>query len=231
VSGLADKIKTQGYWSVIIRPETYDPKKVVYEELFPLIRRLSVSIRGWDFPHISDEGPIRDIDWVGQEIDWDNHVESWRFHQTGLFAYLGGYWIDWTTDTRNWSPKPPDPYVGKIIGVSDIAMRFYEFFKLAAGFALSDAGAEQMVVKIEAHHLNGRSLWVDSSSHFPFPSPNVARLVSFPQQGVFSREVLISRSDQLARDWARQLYARFGWEPSNEVVEVMQKKFSFRGKL
>ncbi len=220
---IADKIKTRGYWSVMIHPTIYVEKRIEnYASLFPLIRRLSVKIRGWDFPHIGNSEPIRSHDWVGQEIEWYNEVESWRFYQSGLFVYLGGYEIDWTNDTSSWSPKPPEPYQEKVLGVSDIAVRFLEFFKLASGLALSEAGSERMYIKIEAHKLADRYLWVDSRNRAPFSTRYSASIESFPQEAEFDRDTLIASTSSLAGQWAWQLYQRFGWKPTDELVSSLR---------
>ncbi len=225
---IADKIKTRGYWSVVIRPIVFVENRIEnYSTLFPLVQRLSVRVRGWDFPHIGDnEKTIRGRDWIGQEIDWDNVVESWRFYQSGHFAYLGGYWIDWTNDTAIWSPKPPEPYREKIIGVSDIAARYFEFFKFASGLALSEAGSERIYIRIEAHKLAGRYLWVDSNNRFPFRFPYTATVESFPQEAEFDRDTLIASSSSLSENWAKQLYQRFGWEPTDGLIKSMRKDFA-----
>jgi hypothetical protein len=52
--------------------------------LYPLLQKTAVSRRGWDFPHLdAHQRTHRDIDWIGEETDFANRLESWRFYQSG----------------------------------------------------------------------------------------------------------------------------------------------------
>lgn len=54
MTGLLRKIGSRGYWHVIIRPSKYKKKRIEdISALFPLLEKLKVRWRGWDFPHLN----------------------------------------------------------------------------------------------------------------------------------------------------------------------------------
>ena len=56
-----DKIRTRGYWRVLIRPTQFDENHIAdYSDLFPIVEKNSVQLRGWDYPHIDHRSqPLR----------------------------------------------------------------------------------------------------------------------------------------------------------------------------
>jgi hypothetical protein len=84
-SDLLEKIRSRGYWEVAIHPGRFDHKRVTsLGHLYPLLQKTAVSRRGWDFPHLdAHQRTHRDIDWIGEETDFANRLESWRFYQSG----------------------------------------------------------------------------------------------------------------------------------------------------
>src|SRR5574338_1054048 len=90
------KIRTRGYWEVVLHPGNFVANRVSkLSELWKAAEDLSVRFRGWDFPHIDRDGPTLGTDWIESAIDWSNYVELWRFYQTGQFVYFGGLRTDW----------------------------------------------------------------------------------------------------------------------------------------
>ena len=107
-SGLLDLIKSRGHWRVEIRPTRFVPNRVErIAELYPLVERLSVRFRGWDYPHMdSRNGPHIDKDWVGQEFAWAHYKEIWRLYQSGKFIHVFALSEDWRDESDVW-PAPP----------------------------------------------------------------------------------------------------------------------------
>lgn len=145
MTDLLSKIRSRGHWRVVIRPGTFKKDRVgEISSLFPLVERSSVSIRGWDFPHIDRrKQPHIDVDWVGQELNWEHHLELWRLYQSGQFVHMGGIWEDWRDQSALW---PPDRTrkVGSRLEVLDTVFRFIEIFEFAARLCQTDAGDERV---------------------------------------------------------------------------------------
>jgi hypothetical protein len=57
-----------------------------------MIRQTKVSLRGWDYPHLSNRTEERGFgpDWVAAWSDFWGHLEYWRFYQSGQFLHLFG---------------------------------------------------------------------------------------------------------------------------------------------
>ena len=129
------KIRTRGYWRVVVRPTPFEKTHIAdYGQLFPIVQRNSVRLRGWDYPHIDSGVAETGSDWVGQECDWQHEIEVWRLYQSGQFVHyfaLAGEWRDqsdfWPAETGwNW---------GKQLYYVDTIYSFLEVFEFATRLA------------------------------------------------------------------------------------------------
>lgn len=222
------QIATKGHWKVAIRPTKFVEERLDdVTQLFPLVQRCSVQIRGWDFPHIDNHNaPLIGENFVSQEINWAQHKEWWRFYQSGLFQYLGGFTLDWFESWANVSPPVRPELRGKILGVGDVVARFAEFFGFASAYAAASVIEDSAVFEVACVGLAERQLWVDSSNRFPFsPNEYVCRIPEYVQSATFGRQKLIAESESLALQWARELFRRFGWNPSLDILESSRREF------
>jgi len=227
MSALVGKIKSHGYWRVVIRPTSHSDLRIEsVTDLFPLVQRLSVHLRGWDFPHINTHTqPAIGDNWAEQETEWEYFLERWRLFQSGQFAYLGAFGLDWVTSTDNWHPRPPKPPRDALLGISDIVCRFAEFFEFASALALSAAGGDQMHIEIGCHGIRNRELWLDDMNRVPLSLPRVAQVPEYVQKDTLRREVLIAETRSLGNRWAKELLRRFNWDASDQVLESIRSRF------
>ncbi|HXC52182.1 MAG TPA: hypothetical protein VN634_14950 [Candidatus Limnocylindrales bacterium] len=218
---VAEKIRTHGYWRVVIRPKLFVPDRIEsISDLFPLVQRSSIQIRGWDFPHIDQRHPPKiGENWVQQDIEWEHHLERWRIFQNGQFAYLKAFNLDWAEDTANWSPRPPKPPRDALIGIGDTIYRFTEIFEFASAISLTAAGDEQMFVQVGCHGIEGRELWVDGHGRMPLFPARRTDLRQYVKESSFDRSYLVAESRQIGLKWARELFRRFDWDPSLDLLE------------
>ena len=229
MSALTDEIRSRGHWSVRIHPARFNPKRVAdYGSLRSIISRTAVRLRGWDFPHIGDFHDLKHgLDWIGQETDWQYYREAWRLYQTGQFAYLGAIHEDWAERaTHGWGPPASLAEHGRLLGVGDTLFRFTEIFEFSARLALTEAGDDLMAVVIELKGLNDRSLWVDNPYRAPMDRWYTAHFDAFPYKSEVSRDRLSAEARELAVTAARDLFERFGWKPSPELLRSQQAEGS-----
>ena len=216
------KLKTRGYWEIVIRPTRFVANRVPnFHELHEIVRTKSVEIRGWDFPHYGRVEPQAGADYIEQEVDFLRHVEAWRLYQSGLFVYLGGLRADWDEQEQRLGIRwvmPP----GKVLGVADTVWTLTEAFEFAARLALSQAGSERMHVAATVHGLRGRVLHMEIQSRDLSPRPPLEGLDVLPQSGDFARERLVAESKSLALGWAREVLRRFGWDASLDILAEIQ---------
>jgi hypothetical protein len=228
MSELLNKIKSRGYWQIIIRPRSFNPNRVGdISSLLPLLSKFVIRIRGWDFPHIDfRSSPHLDIDWIGQETDWNYHKSIWRFYQSGQFVYILAMAIDWRDESSFW---PADQLWKPMtqLGVGDTIFTFAEILEFASLLALSDAGDNNMQIDIKVRNIKGRELYIDSFRHrVPFSTSYRIQMQDYPFSKNISRSDLISSHKVYAFDAAQQLFKRFGW---NAPIEILQDWYDKRG--
>jgi len=220
MSTLLDKIRSRGHWRVTIRPRTFTKTRIPeITFLYPLLEKTSVELRGWPFPHLDpNTRPHIDIDWVGQECDYEDILEIWRFYQSGQFVHISAIRYDWrdlSDRLRDWKP-------GAVLGIGDTVYRFTEIFEFGSRLALTDAGDDHMHIAIALVGLQGRALWVDSPNRMPVRQSYKASIQEFPYTLDLQRTELIAEPKELALKAARELFRRFGWEPSLEHLRDQQ---------
>lgn len=220
---LAEKIRSRGHWQVVIRPLQFLEKRIPeIHALFPIVEKASVHLRGWDFPHVDPHTqPHIDVDWVGQESEWQHHLEIWRLYQSGQFLDISGMHYDWRNQSE-WFPASKGWKPNEILGVVDAVYRFTEIFEFAARLALTEAGDEQMHIEVIVGSLKGRRLWVDDRGRTPFFAEYRASLDEFPYRAQIPRSELAANPRDLALKAARELFWRFGWEAPIEILRELQ---------
>jgi hypothetical protein len=159
-SRLLDRIKEGGYWRVEIRPTRFVPDRLAdIAELYPLVEKLSVRFRGWDYPHVDPRNPPRiDRDWVGQEFAWAHYKEVWRLYQSGKFIHVFGLSEDWRDESEVW-PAPPGWHHGKTLHALSAVQTYTEIYEFAARLTLNLPGDDAFHVAITLENLSGRTLW------------------------------------------------------------------------
>lgn len=223
-----EKIKSRGYWEIVIRPCAFAKHRVPNAiDLREIASTRKVQIRGWDFPHYGPEEAKLAEDHIECEVDFLHHVEAWRIYQSGLFVYMGGMRADWDDQNRTISGKPrwvQQP--GNVLYVADTVWLLTEALEFASRLALSDIGAEQMHVSAIAHSLGGRRLHLELSDRHLSDIYRVPDDVSMlKQSGVFSRNQLLAEKASLAVDWSRYFFRQFGWrDASPEILAEVQSQ-------
>lgn len=221
---LLEKIRSRGHWQVVIRPGRYVEKRIQNIcALYPIVQKASVGLRGWDFPHVDPHTkPHIDVDWVGQESEWQQYLEIWRFYQSGQFVDVAGMPLDWRDQSTLW-PADQDWKAGALFGIGDALFTFTEVFEFAARLALTEAGDELMHIEITVSGLAGRRLWVDLHNRWPMFRRYEASLGELPYKVELPRSELVAQARELALKPAAELFARFGWNPDAAILRDIQK--------
>jgi len=219
-----DKIRTRGYWRVVIRPTTFEENHIPnYADLFPIVERKSVRLRGWDYPHVDYQSPpLRGTNWVGQEYECQDEIEFWRFYMSGQFIHffaIDGEWRDHSTvwpAQAGWKPGCCMYYI-------QTNYSFLEIFEFASRLALSPAGTAFMHVDIDLKRLQGRRL-VSTDSTVPLRGVYVTEMSDWNHRWEGSQTELIARPRELAAVAAQALFARFGLDLSLDIVTRVQAR-------
>ena len=226
MSELLEKIKSQGHWHVLIRPLPFKKDRISdISELYPILQKTSVKIRGWDFPHLDPHiQPQVDIDWVGQESEWQEFLEIWRFYKSGQFVDYSGMWQDNYTQNRELSTSSYIKQKPKLsLGIGDTIFRFTEIFEFASRLAMTEAGGNMINIEITVANLKNRVLWVDSPNRMPLFHDFTATIDKLPYSTKISRTELIAAPRELALKPAIELFKRFNWDPNYKTLRDYQK--------
>jgi len=221
-----EKLKTRGYWEIVIRPTRFTHNRVLnIVDLREIVRAKRVELRGWGFPHYGHQDPQVAVAHIEQQVDFLRHVEAWRFYQSGLFVYLGGLRADWEEQNLpSGGSLLPRITPGCVLGIADTIWILTEAFEFAARLALSEAGSDRMHVSAAVHGLRGRALHMEIQSRYISPRPPLDGLDAFPQSGDFAPEQLVAESKSLALAWARDLFRRFGWDAPLAILAEIQSQ-------
>jgi hypothetical protein len=227
LSEVVEKIRSKGHWEVSIRPEPFTEHRVDYGELDEVLSTATVRLRGWPVPFIDHrEEVMRGADWIGQDIDATivSNFEAWRFFTSGQFSHLRAVSADWRTGSAEATPVPQD--FTSVIEVWEILFYLTEVFELAARLALSPAGDERMTIDASLNGLEGRALVVGQRNRAPFFRPYRTTSENLHHAVTLPRHRLISESRSAAVEGARDLFLRFGWKPSIDLLAEHQQELT-----
>lgn len=95
-TAIIDKIKSRGYWHVVIRPLEFRRERIKsISECSSLVETWTVSLRGWPYPYFRNSDLGFRADWAQCRVDWEQFIELWRMYQSGQFVHLFGCEEDW----------------------------------------------------------------------------------------------------------------------------------------
>jgi hypothetical protein len=231
MSELLEKIRSRGYWKVIIRPATFVEKRVTHiSDLLPILERTSVNLKGWSFPHIDSFGALdKGPDWIGQEFSWDSIVELWRFYQSGQFVHYFGMPEDRSANYHSrWLPSNDEVH-RVILDVKSSVLQFTEIFEFATRLTFSDAGDNVMRLTIAADNIKEHYLKLPEFSPEKGPWIPQAHKPLMEYTEDLSRIQLTSETKELALKAALKLFGCFQWNPGPEILRDLQGEFLHGG--
>lgn len=219
---MTKSIKERCYWKIIIRPDQYVKHRVKFTELREIVSQSSVSLRGWNFPHV-EYGPDHDFkgtNWLGQGLSWNHIQETWRMFRSAQFEFIGGLYEDWSQ---------PGQFVDSQLGRFPIwgsIYRILETFEFASRLAATGVGSSRMLVQIETGNINYRQLYNDN------PKKTGIRKYTGPASFVHpddpksyvDRNQLLAEPRSLAAEATSELLQTFEFDVSPEGVMIWQSE-------
>ena len=232
MSAPMEKIRSRGYWKVVVRPTTFAEKRVLDKKtLDHILRTTSVSLRGWSFPHVDDIIELDSgTDWIGQEIEYGRFHELWRFYQSGQFVHYSGMIEDWgDNSTGQWLP-PNGEYRRVNLDVRDVVAQFTEVFEFAARLSFTEAGDSGTRVEVVAGNIDNHFLVLPSRSGKASWIPE-ARKPSMAYATELSNADLVAEKRDLALKASMEFFRCFNWDPNIELLRDLQLGVLSRGPL
>lgn len=227
MSQLVERMKEQGHWRVVIKPELFVRERIgSLAECERLVERYQVRHRGWYFPHTDASGLRRGLDYIELETDFPLHPEAWRFYQSAQFAFwaaLGEDNLDHYPGRRLNSAEP-----GKWLSVLATLYRLSEIYEFTARLAQEGVYGDQFSLAIALSGLKGRQM--------EFGSPDrsmgmdcVCIEESLPREKTFRTADFVPKARDLALEHFLWVTERFQCAGTEHVFRRDQEKF-FEGR-
>jgi len=229
IESLLEKIKSRGYWEVIIRPTRFEREHLSLSECIQIVQDCRVVLRGWDYPHISRRHPphVGGVDYVESLTDWNGCKELWHMYQSGQFVHLFGCREDWLGErTGLLGPSPyADIEPGSVLGVILTLYSVTEIYEFASRLAEKSLFDEAVFLSIILHSMRNRKLMFFESGRFLFDD-YVCNIDDLPLDKTINVNELLGRGHELALDHTIWIFERFNWiSPPKEILREDQKKF------
>jgi hypothetical protein len=123
-----------------------------------------VSLRGWNYPHVSakPDGLHALKNSFEGLVDWHEHIEYWRMYQSSQFVHYVALDDDWT-DVSHWRKDafPPGQFLEAIGNLFYEVGEIFEFLARLARAGLYATGAR---VSIDLVGMKGRRLYLAPGS-------------------------------------------------------------------
>src|SRR5216117_1721135 len=199
---LEKKIRSRGYWRVVIRPSGFIAERARLRDLEQIARDSVVQLRGWDYPHFPKEGVTRGNDFIEAltDVEWLSHIELWRLYQSGQFVHLFAMREDWVEGTS--LPGLGNVKRGTLLSYESTLYTITEIFLFAGRLAQRMALGPDVVVEYGLYNLQNRRLETFNpgrDSLFLMPSATAIG-ASYERTVTEKAESIVARAPEIALD-------------------------------
>jgi hypothetical protein len=237
-AGLPVPVLKFPHWRVVLRPVGYEPERIAaLSECYALVERNRVSLRGWDFPHLSNRESERTqgTDWVSSWANFMGEIEYWRLYQSGQLIHFHALEEAVNPQYRahleqamqshlhhlreiEWSEVPG------YISYLNFLYRIVEVFEFAARLAQQDAYATGIQVEIRLIGLRGYLLAMEWQRNWHlYCAMGEADL---GRSWTFDGASLIGATGEHSLNAATWFFERMGWlNPPAHVIRQDIDKF------
>ena len=219
---LLDRIKSGSHWTLRILPASGEVAQLGLTESLELVGKHKLSIRGWDFPHIShrnDEhgGTVRDGKFIENWTDWASRQEFWRFYKSGQFIYME------RLEEESHPLNSTTNYVDMISAI----YTFTEYFVFAERLSGTRAYNGHCKVSVTFNCKSPVQLYA-GRNRVPFFDPKI-----FSGDEIFIERDVLDYGDpyggkKLAQEAILEFFDYFGWNPDQSMVVSEQEKYFSR---
>lgn len=217
--GLLERIQKLGHWRVVIRPNSPIGDLLQFQQCLSIVQENRVSIRGWDYPHLSsrqDEsgGCGRGENYYESWCDWDSFLEFWRMFQSGQFLSYNAV----HSDVGSFKSE------SKILDISDAIYTVTEFAEFSHRLARQGLYSRGYSISVSLRNTAGRSLSV-GQNRMPFCDKKDTAADNLEVTRVIDGKNTMSPAADLARDILLSLFDAFGWNPDPNQIQKEQEAF------
>jgi hypothetical protein len=233
---LIEKIKENGYWKVIIRPDEFEAKLIDdRESASKIIENNAISLRGWSYPYIDPrEGILRSgIDSVSSLCDWTEggHFEFWKFYLNGQFVHYFSMVEDYRMKKKDkervcisFAFSKLEQENPRFLSIINALYTITEIFLFAANIAKAANFGDKTEIVVELGNVDRRTLFFWDESYRMLNKPYTAIYQPITESIVVQTEDLIGNPAGLALDFAINIFKDFNWKDVNKEVFVGDQK-------
>lgn len=224
------------HWRVNIRQRVFEgPKLASLDQCIEAVRATRVSLRGWDYPHLSQRQQQIELGetWIASWVDFNGHIEYWRFYQSGQFIHLfsvqEAQLAPWRAELQRAAsfhalgPEDWDSVPG-YFSLLSFLYHVTEVFEFAARLAQRGIYTGEIEVSIELKGIKGFVLTPDLDRAW-----SGTRRASQDKLGhtwVMPSSELVAKSPEASLQAVVWFFERFGWlQPATEVLARDQARF------
>ncbi len=218
-------VKKRPHWRVVIRPDTFNEERIsTLKECWDLVSSCRVTLRGWDYPHIQRNVQKNGVDWISSWHDGRDHLEYWRFYQSGQFVHLFSFWEDINRQEAERRAKvgflgmPENFTPSGYVDVIWTLLKITEIFEFATRITQKAEFTGFVSLTIQMIGIRNHILCVFDPARswdgfFPCEEAEIGK------EWRVEAKSLISNSAELARNATAWFYERFNWmDASNELL-------------
>jgi hypothetical protein len=217
--GLLEKIKAVGFIRVVIRP-TIIPESLTIVTAREIVQKASVSLRGWDYPHIAsrndDHGGYENHAEYAQDwCDWYHHLEFWRMYKSGQFLHYKALREDLSKEDHVPSEL--------VLAVGSFMYTVTEITEFAHRLRAAGLYKEGATIQVALGNSRGRKLWVEDPRRLDFMFPMVTSSESIAvERSVRTSDLLLGDPKDISLSIIAEFLDAFGWTPPLDVISSTQ---------
>jgi len=224
------KIKTRGYWEVLIRPGEFLENRIEpIGKCNEVVRDLAVQWRGWPYPcYEIKTRPTTAKDYIEQAVDSGFHIEFWRYYQSGQFAHFLSMREDWFAEEKVMSLPPIPP--GQVLWISIAVWHFTEVYEFASRLASKGLLGDTCKLSVVLHGTKGRTLTYPQEARLLYETYTCST-DPVPHEITIPTTDLMTRSSELALEAAVWTFQRFNWHRiTTKGLKQVQDELLARGR-
>lgn len=217
VNEIFDVIKKGGYWKINIRPTSYVENRIDSpSKCEEYLRSSKVSLRGWDFPHISTlksgQKFIQSSEYFG------GHEEFFRFFKSGQFVFYKAM------PEESMAPSHQQRVNEKGLEIITTLFFLTEVFEFASRIFNFEEMGNQFTIDIEVFNIKGRQLFFYDPSRVLYEG-----YISEIDNDIKIRkerrlENLILEKAELAIEVSKEIFGAFGLNTSTSAFDSYFKE-------
>ena len=185
-----------------------------------------MKLRGWDYPHLEDRGPINHSDYIESSVDYPPHIEVWNMFQSGQFTHLFSCPEDWLAEdlgAQKFGTVDQYSHIkpGQLLGVNMTLYTVTEIYTFASRLAEQRVFDKGMTIRIDLNGMKGRILSTLDPMRRLFRD-YVCSEKKLSYEIATRNEEILSNVADLSLKHTLWIFERFNWNPS-AVINLLKE--------